>query len=368
MVINSAASADIREKILTFDVQNIPLESIARIFVKTLEKQGIVVVLDNGIYAVTGAQESELVITRLQNRSADYVRMIVQQAFPDVALEKKSMVVTPTQSQSSPPAQSAPGMPQQAASPVSPPAFTRDAEAPEILVFRVPRREAGILRDLLKMIDAKSDQVFVRAVAYDVQTDNSKGSALDVAVSLLGSKLNLNLNSGGLTGASSLSIRTGSLVAIAEILDMDARFMSVSRPSVRVRSGSKARFLVGQEVPTLGGVTTNVGGATQSVVYKQAGTVFEVSPIVRPGGIDIIVKQSISAVSLTDSSTLNSPTINKRELDTELTVQSGDVVILAGLDSDDESDKDRGFFGFALSRTKSKTHKQSLLVLEVLRI
>lgn len=353
--------------------ENIPKSAIADVFVKTLNRQGVDVRVDSGIYSVTLLQESEVIVHRLQHRSADYVRSIVRESYGAQTADVHKPASPVVNQQPAPSINGLQGQQmgtlQQSANQATASAVRREAEAPDTLVFVVPKRLAMVVRHLLDFVDSPTEQVFVKAVAYDVETISGKGSALDVAIDVLNGRLGLTLKGGRIQGSTgSLTLQIGGLSAIVDVLDQDGRFSAMSRPSVRVRSGSKARFAVGQEVPTLAGVTTSLGGATQNVVYRQAGVVFEVEPTVRPGGVNLIVKQSVSAVSTTESSTLNSPTINKRELDTELTVQSGDVVILAGLDAEESSEKSKGLFDFTLGKTQQKTKKQSLLVLELTKI
>jgi type II secretory pathway component GspD/PulD (secretin) len=176
------------------------------------------------------------------------------------------------------------------------------------------------------------------------------------------------MTGGTLTGAQALTVAGSSVQAVASILDADSRFKSVARPSVRVRSGAQARFSVGQEVPTLGAVVTNQGGLSQSITYRQAGVIFEVLPHVREGGVDVQLRQTISGFRLTETSTLNSPTLSKRELETELRARPGDVIVVAGLESDEETDKEHRVFGFTVVDQKATVKRQTLLLLEVQRV
>ena len=76
----------------------------------------------------------------------------------------------------------------------------------------------------------------------------------------------------------------------------------------------------------------------------------------------------ITNAQTTESSTLNSPTLNKRELQTELNISNGDVIVLAGLDVDEDTGTDRRFFGFAVGKSGARSHRQTILLLEVQRL
>lgn len=357
------------DKTLSMRLEQVPRESVALVAARLLDGAGLDVVEDAGIVFVSAKRAGDKVLTyRVRHRSAAYLRDLLKQAFPAVQVttatqrEPRKMATALAEGQTS-------------TAPISaePQALTSSAAAApqddaQHIVLRAARSDVRAILDVLELVDTPADQVHVRAVAYDVQTDAGQGSALDLAVSVLGGRLSLSLTGGTLTGAQALTVAGSSVQAVASILDADSRFKSVARPAVRVRSGAQARFSVGQEVPTLGAVVTNQGGSSQSITYRQAGVIFEVLPHVRDGGVDIQLRQTISGFRLTETSTLNSPTLSKRELETELRARPGDVIVVAGLESDEETDKERRVFGFQLSDQRTTTRRQTLLLLEVQRV
>jgi len=66
----------------------------------------------------------------------------------------------------------------------------------------------------------------------------------------------------------SVTFKSASIDAVFSALSTDSRFKSISNPSLRVKSGSSARFSVGSDVPVLGAVQFDkAGNPIQSVEY-----------------------------------------------------------------------------------------------------
>jgi len=158
---------------------------------------------------------------------------------------------------------------------------------------------------------------------------------------------------------------------VASALNSDGRFKVVTSPFTRVRSGATARFQVGADVPVLGSILTNPNGqAQQSVEYRSAGTLLEVSPKVRDKSTDVDLFQQISSFVTTETGVNNSPTLNKREIRTSLTVEDGEVLVIGGLNDSKEEETKAGlwFLPFATSKSSGTRSTELLLILELKRI
>lgn len=346
----------IGKKTVSIQLQDVPHSAVAVTLSRVLESADIEVREEAGIFFIGPRRSGDLVMYRPRHRPASALAELARQAFPD--------------NQSSPVKFAQPEEAKESESVGSRPVVQANKPAGDdlgVVVLRLPPIQARVARELLAMADTPLAQLYIRAAAYEVTLDSAEGTSVDLALSLLGGKLGIKIGSSDLgKAAQAVTFKNARVDAVARVLDTDGRFKSLSRPAVRVRSGAKARFAVGQEVPTLGGVTTNVGGATQAIVYRQAGVIFEVTPQVREDAIDLDVKQTISGFRITETSQLNSPTLNKRELETALSVRPGEIVMLAGLDSDEETGSSRSVFGIPLGKSDSRTQRQTLLVLEVL--
>lgn len=234
----------------------------------------------------------------------------------------------------------------------------------DVLVFSGSDKEVGILKNLLAQIDVRQGEVLVKGVLYEVTSSDREGSALTMALNLLGGKFGISM-----TGAKSLDsfvkFKNNSVDLIYSALSTDSRFKVVSTPSLRVRSGATGSFTVGQDVPVLGAVNYQATGVpVQSIEYKSSGVIFNLSPMVHENIIDLNVTQQVSNFVTTETGVNNSPTLIKREVKTALSMADGDVVVLGGLTENKEAGGGTGF-SFLPNWTKSKnsnTNKSEILL------
>lgn len=242
--------------------------------------------------------------------------------------------------------------------------------AADVLVFRGEVPEVKKLEKLLAQVDYQLGEVMVRGVVYEVQTGDSTGSAFGLAASLLSARLSINL--AGTAQENSISFSVGNADAVFSALSSDTRFKVVTQPALRVRSGAQASFSVGQDVPVLGAVSyVSNGQPVQSVEYRNSGIIFNVTPQVREGAVDLIVQQQISNFVQTTTGVNSSPTLIKRELRTDVQMRYGEVVMLGGL-TEEKSNASRAGLPFLpawmQSRTGDNAKTELLVVLQLSRL
>lgn len=242
----------------------------------------------------------------------------------------------------------------------------------DVLLFTGTAKEIATLQKLLPQIDEAKGQVMVRGVVYEVASTDKEGSAFALALSILGGKFSI-INGGSATLDSAIRLKTNSIDAVFSALSSDSRFNVISKASVRVASGDTGRFNSGQEVPVLGAVSypSGAGQAVQDVQYRNSGVTFEVRPNVRDQVVDLRVKQQISDFVTTTTGVNNSPTLNKREVETSLSLQDGDVVVLGGLSQDKQTGSHSGLSflpAFMQSRAGENAKSEILLVLQLQKL
>ncbi|ELY8012205.1 type II and III secretion system [Escherichia coli] len=210
------------------------------------------------------------------------------------------------------------------------------------LVFRGTREELTRLQALLPLVDIPSQRVSVTGYIYEVQSSESEGSGLTLVAKLLSGKFGINIGSEMSLG-NSFTFSTSSLSAIYELFRTDNRFTVVSSPNLMVSSGKNASFSSGEQVPVLGSVSYSDGTAVQSVTYRDSGVIFKLTPVVTGNRIHITVHQELSSFVKTDTGISDSPTLLKREIDSSLVLNDGDVVVLGGLADSSDTDTKTGF-------------------------
>ena len=124
----------------------------------------------------------------------------------------------------------------------------------------------------------------------------------------------------------------------------------LSSPSVMVLDNQTATMQVGQEVPIATtqqqSTTTSDSNIVNQIEYKSTGVQLDVTPRVTPGGlVQMEIEQEVSTVVKTDSSSLNSPTFQTRNIKSHVAVRSGQAVVLGGLIQDIREDGRQGIPG-----------------------
>lgn len=245
----------------------------------------------------------------------------------------------------------------------------------DVVVYVGSKADCDRLRDLFSRLDLPVSQVTVKAVIYEVQKTQKEGSALDLAFSILKSKIGLSVV-GSVARDNSVSVTFKGLGldfnAFYSALSSDDRFKLLSSPVLRVASGGHARFSVGQEVPVLGGVTYDgFGKQVQSVQYKDAGVILDLHADVRGQVTDLRIDQQISQFVSTVTGVNSTPTLVKRQLSTVVQAADGDVFAVGGLNETGSKGVNAGFsFLPAFFRSSSSEEKSTelLLLLQVTRI
>ena len=129
------------------------------------------------------------------------------------------------------------------------------------------------------------------------------------------------------------AIRFGTdFVATIHALQELGRTSILLQPSLILADGGDARFVSGDQVPTLGQVTENdVGERVQDVIYRDTGVVVEASASVRRDGT-ISVDVQISVTGVNDAAGVGgNPIFTTRSITSQFNVTSGQSVVLAGL-------------------------------------
>jgi type II secretory pathway component GspD/PulD (secretin) len=248
-----------------------------------------------------------------------------------------------------------------------------DKNDADVIVFNGTLQEIDKLKKLLSDLDKPIGEVVVKAVVYEVRNDLTKSNAISLAVGLLKSVNGVGVRiSSNPDSENSIKITTPNLQSVWSAFSGDSRFKLVSSPTIRVKSGGKARFMAGQEVPTLGSVTyPSMGQSVQSIDYKSSGVILELTPEIRGSIVELDINQQISDFTSTSTGVNSSPTLLKRELKTSVIAGDDEIIILGGLERTSDSNVKEGLFflpDFLRSRNDEKEQTEILMLLHVQRI
>lgn len=125
-------------------------------------------------------------------------------------------------------------------------------------------------------------------------------------------------------------------------------------------------------MPVRGAATLDKNGnPIQGIEYKPSGVSLNIQPKIRENVIDLAVKQQISSFTTTTTSGIDSPTMLKREIDTKISIQPGEIIMLGGLEEEKVQQDKRGFPllpDFLKTSNSENSKTEILLVLQVQKI
>ncbi|MGY4397861.1 general secretion pathway protein D [Sphingomonas sp. UYAg733] len=161
-----------------------------------------------------------------------------------------------------------------------------------------------------------------------------------VSDSLAQSALSSILGASGGFGGGAFNIGKNAIFGtIINAVKSDTTSNLLQAPSLTTLDNQAARILVGQEIPITTGqaLSTNFDNAFRTVQRENVGIQLEVRPQVNSSGtIKLFLHQQVSSIAGPVSSDNSDLILNKREVETTLTVDDGQIAIIGGLLSDDE--------------------------------
>lgn len=249
--------------------------------------------------------------------------------------------------------------------------FSPDSHGGDVVVLAGTTKDVQRGRKLLEQIDVKRSTVLVRAMVVEFTQSKDSGQSLSVLLSVLNAKLSIALSPGQVL-SNYVRLKNSTIDAVVSALDGDTRFRFVTEPTLRIADGDKGRLVVGSDVPVRGSAVVGKDGVpVQSIDYKTSGVVLTVEPRVFADRLDVKLHQQVSNFGVTKTSNIDSPTLFKRELETRVELDDGELLVLAGLDEDKTTDS-RSALSFLprwmASTSESATRTQMVVFLELRKI
>jgi general secretion pathway protein D len=168
--------------------------------------------------------------------------------------------------------------------------------------------------------------------------------SVDMSVDFNGEEVFKAIGDGvtGVAQAFSYVATAQNIQATLTLLSQQTDVRIIASPNLMVRDNQPARIQIGDQVPVLTqqSVSTIAPGAPtiNSVQYIDSGVILEVTPHVNASGlISLDITQQISNPVPTNTSNIDSPSIQQRLIQTSVSVQSSEVVALGGLISEREA-------------------------------
>lgn len=237
----------------------------------------------------------------------------------------------------------------------------------DFLVLRSMEDNLEKIKFDLSVVDAPIPQLMIEFYTYEVTLKDEKTKAIDVIAAVL-NPLNIGLTIATGGASNFLTLSSSSFSAVVKLLDTDSRFRAISKPFLKVRSGSSADLNIGQEVPILSGVTTTAQGTqTQNIEYRNSGVLLSVKPYVYESSINLNISQELSSFIQTTTGVNNSPTLNKRSLQTQADIKDDEMIILGGINSI-QNTNDQTRFVYPVGTSKINNSSEVIILMKATRI
>jgi general secretion pathway protein D len=149
----------------------------------------------------------------------------------------------------------------------------------------------------------------------------------------------LSSATGGFGGVATQLGENGIFGAIISAVQSDTNSNLLSTPSITTLDNQKAHMLVGQDVPLTTGeaLSNNFDNQFRTVQREKVGIMLDVTPqISGDGQVKLFLKQEVSSIAGPVASGSNDLILNKREFETTVLVDDGDILAIGGLLDDNE--------------------------------
>jgi general secretion pathway protein D len=256
-----------------------------------------------------------------------------------------------------------------------------------IVVFATPA-EFSLIQEAVRRLDAMPLQVLIEATIMDVnlndqlqfgvqaflQQQTSSGNTIQSGITAITGFAGMVPQTSGFnfifSSASQVQAAINALRAVTKVTVL-------SSPQVVTLDNQPAKLEVGSQVPittqTVTNTTTSTPAIVNSIQYVQTGVILNVTPRVNTqGGVDLDIRQEVTdappntnpqAPSLT-------PVLNRRIIETRVSVQSTQTVALGGLITENTTDGrsrvpllgDLPVVGWLFGQTNQQRVRSELLV------
>lgn len=223
-------------------------------------------------------------------------------------------------------------------------------QANNALIVRADGTEYASLERFLREIDVAPDQVLIEATIAEITLNDElkygvewffKNADQSFKLSKSGTISNFFP---GFAFRYTVPDVDVALSALGTVTDVKVIFSQ----KLLTLNNKMAMLQVGDQVPIITQTATGVRTATDltvvnSVQLRDTGILLRVTPRVgKSGTVFVDVKQEVSNAVTTDTSDIDSPTIQQRKISNTIAVQDGDSIVLGGLIRDTQTYGDSG--------------------------
>lgn len=216
-----------------------------------------------------------------------------------------------------------------------------DEKSNKLVISSAPRFTETVL-SIVRELDAAPPQVMIQVLLAEVTIDSENNWGADLKIGPFGgdnyiaSMLGAGAGVGTAIGVPNLSVSSADFSLLIRSLQVQGKLEILSNPQLLVSNNQNASIQVGENVAIVQGVERTPQGNTRSDVKRQdVGIILDVTPTISADGfVRMEIKPEISQVSgktTQISEDFVAPIIDKRTLDTIVTVKDGQSIVIGGL-------------------------------------
>ncbi|CAG1770189.1 hypothetical protein BAC3_00858, partial [uncultured bacterium] len=244
-----------------------------------------------------------------------------------------------------------------------------DAPNNSIVVVSTPR-EYETIRPIITQLDVMPLQVLIDATIVEVDLKNDLKYGMQWSFdsgnfhNLLTDIGSGNIKNIGPVTGYSLFYSGGTAKAVLNALATKSSINVIASPSLMVLNNQQGFINVGDKVPIATSQSTNNNSVnvtptgilnnndnisaivSNNIQMVDTGVTLKITPRVNAGGLVLMkIEQEANQAVPTTTSTLNSPTIQQRKINSSIAVKNGETIVLGGLIREDSS---KGITGMPL--------------------
>lgn len=220
------------------------------------------------------------------------------------------------------------------------------------LAVLASRGEWRLIQDFLRRLDVQPLQVYIEATIAEVTLNDRLQYGLQwfFRSGNFSGQLS-DADDGSIDprppGFSGVFDNLSDVRIVLDALKAVTKVKVISSPQLTVLNNQTATLQVGADVPVATRSAVSVVDPDAPIVnnieFRPTGVILRVTPRANAGGmVTVDIEQEVSDVITTDTSNLDSPTIQQRRVESTVSVRSGETIALAGLIQDRDENGRRG--------------------------
>ncbi len=169
------------------------------------------------------------------------------------------------------------------------------------------------------------------SLAASGDDDSNLGATTNAAASLLGTR-------GLVAGFGNLAEGEDNFALLLSVLKEDQNSNILSTPSAVVMDNEEASLLVGQEIPITTGESLGTNNLTpfRTTSREEIGIKLEIKPQINEAdSVALFIRQEVSSIAGSQLPNSSDLITNKREIETTVLADNGEILVLGGLISED---------------------------------